>query len=264
MSPANDRRASVRKLLLATGFVVGLVVIPVAFAFSPGAGSLTGTLVARHSDDFVRGRSSIEYVVRTDGRLVPVRGVSADQAARLLGKPVKATTRADGTAELVAADGTTGGTSTGATAAVAAQKRVAVILMNFSNDTRQPWTTDQVRANAFDDPAKSVAAYYRQASWGTAAAVRRGLRLVHDPRHERELQLHGLGRLGERRRSGRRSQPVGFRQHRLRVPVHRVMRLERPRLSAGDAVMAQQRRHEPAHDGARAGPQLRGPTTPAP
>jgi chitodextrinase len=98
--------------------------------------------------------------------MVPVRGIPAEQAARLLGRRVNATTRADGSTAIVAADGAAGQTASGTTVAAGAQKRVAVILMNFSNDTRQPWTVDQVRANAFDDAAKSVAAYYRQASWG--------------------------------------------------------------------------------------------------
>lgn len=159
--------APFRKLVVAAGFLVALVAIPVAVAVSSaGPGSVSGQLVARHGDDFARGRSSVEYVVRTDSRVVPVRGVSAGQAARLLGRQVNVSIRADGTAELVAADGATGGATSATTVAAGAQRRVAVILMNFSNDTREPWTVAQVRANAFDDATKSVAAYYRQASWG--------------------------------------------------------------------------------------------------
>ena len=160
------RHARRRKLVLATAFVVGGILLPAALATVGGKGrpDLVGELAARHSDDFARGRSTVEFVVQADGKSTAIR-VSAREAQPLVGKRVKVGFRADGSAELAAADGSGGGTTT-SPAAAGAERKVAVILMNFSNDTRQPWTVDQVRATAFGDPANSVAAYYRQSSWG--------------------------------------------------------------------------------------------------
>ena len=44
-------------------------------------------------------------------------------------------------------------------------KSVAVLLFNFSNDTRQPWTTNDVRGVVFDN-SDSVRSYYLDASYG--------------------------------------------------------------------------------------------------
>jgi chitodextrinase len=156
-----------RRIALTAAFLAGAIALPAAFAAvgSNGSVPLAGQLSARHSDDFAHGRSTMEYVVESDGKIVPVR-VSERQATPLLGKRVHVSYRADGSAELVAADGTSGGTTTATTVATGTERKVAIILLNFSNDARQPWTREQVRAAAFDDATKSVAAYYRQASWG--------------------------------------------------------------------------------------------------
>ena len=168
MTAESARQSRRRKIVLAIAFVVGGTLLPAAFATVGGksAPNLVGELAARHSDDFARGRSTVEFVVRADGKTTPIR-VSAREAAPLLGKRVRVGYRADGTAELAADGGSsTGTTGAAATAAGTTEKRIAVILLNFTNDTRQPWTTDQVRSVAFDDPTASVAAYYRAASWG--------------------------------------------------------------------------------------------------
>lgn len=46
-----------------------------------------------------------------------------------------------------------------------AVKRVAVVLINFTNDTSQPWTTEEARTIAFDGPG-STAAFFVEASYG--------------------------------------------------------------------------------------------------
>lgn len=167
MSSPDRKQHRRRKLALAAAFLAGAVVLPAAFAAvgSSVSAPVSGQLSARHSDDFSHGRSTMEYVVQSDGRAHPVR-VSDHDAAPLLGKRVRVSYRADGSAELVAADGTSEGSTSGTTAATGTARRIAIILLNFSNDTRQPWTREQVRAVAFDDATTSVAAYYRQSSWG--------------------------------------------------------------------------------------------------
>jgi chitodextrinase len=155
-----------QRLALAIVFLAGLALLPAAIAAvsAPAADPLVGDLLARHSDDFSRGRSTTEYVVQSNGRLTPVR-VTAQQAGPLLGKRVKVGFRADGSATLAAADGTSSGSTTTTTTSVN-NRRVAILLVNFSNDTRTPWTADQVRNVAFGDPSRSVAEYFRLSTWG--------------------------------------------------------------------------------------------------
>lgn len=47
----------------------------------------------------------------------------------------------------------------------AAVKRVAVVLINFTNDQSQPWTVTEARNIAFDGPS-AVAAFFLEASYG--------------------------------------------------------------------------------------------------
>jgi hypothetical protein len=160
-----------RAVALTAAFLFGAVALPSALAASglltSDSKAVVGQLVARHADDFQHGRSTNTYIVQTDNGARPVR-VSDREAARLVGKRVQAVVRADGTSALLPASGgtTTTTTALASESYVAGPRRLAVVLVNFSNDTRQPWTQQQVRNVAFDDVNQSVAAYYRQASWG--------------------------------------------------------------------------------------------------
>jgi hypothetical protein len=75
----------------------------------------------------------------------------------------------DGKRLLVADGGTTqvAGATTESTVSTGA-KRVAVVLLNFSNDTSQPYTADFARGVAFSN-TNSVANYYAVNSWGQMA-----------------------------------------------------------------------------------------------
>jgi chitodextrinase len=167
MAPHDHRSTRRHGVLLAT-FLAAVTLVPAAFALTHGGGqssAVTGRLLAKHSDDFAHGRSSISFVVQSAAGETAV-DVSQQQAGPLLGRQVRATKRADGSTELVAADGTASPSGLSAAAAAVTQKRVAVLLINFSNDTRTPWTAAQVRTVAFDDPSQSVATYFRQSTWG--------------------------------------------------------------------------------------------------
>ena len=183
------------RVAITIAFLLGAIAIPAAFAAvgSNRSVPLAGQLSARHSDDFAHNRSTLEYVVESDGKTVPVR-VSERQAAPLLGKRVHVSYRADGLAELVAADGTSGGTTTATTVATGTYRKVAIILLTFSNDTRQPWTPDQVRAVAFDKPDELGRRVLQAGELGPALAHAATCSAGHDPRLERDrLQLLGLG-----------------------------------------------------------------------
>jgi hypothetical protein len=55
--------------------------------------------------------------------------------------------------------------TTTAAASSTGQRRVAVVLLNFTNDTSQPYTSSFAAGVAFTN-TNSVAAYYSQTSWG--------------------------------------------------------------------------------------------------
>lgn len=106
------------------------------------------------------------------GLIVALDNVPAGKAHGLVGRTVKATGaersgRMDvGAGSVVAADGSASGSTGGTVAAIApGVKTVAVLLMNFTDDTRQPWTTAQARSVVFDG-ASSVNTYYQDASDG--------------------------------------------------------------------------------------------------
>lgn len=68
-----------------------------------------------------------------------------------------------------AGDTTSGGTTSPITAAAAAAKNVAVILINFSNNTAQPWTpayAEDVMFDADNSNPSSIRAYYEESSDG--------------------------------------------------------------------------------------------------
>jgi chitodextrinase len=94
---------------------------------------------------------------------VPV-GMDRAEAGTLAGKRVTVRgVRRGGV--LVAAAGGAQQVGGSVVAAATGSRRVAVLLVNFTNDTRQPWTHAAVRNVVFDG-ASSVAAYYADASYG--------------------------------------------------------------------------------------------------
>jgi hypothetical protein len=146
----------------------------VALAADPGlagtgageATTLEGVLSFRHGDDIANGRRTVtRYVLTTDTGEVEVAFDHSPSAAlagarvRLDGvKKGRQLLVADGGTTQVAASATASTVSTGA-------KRVAVVLLNFSNDTSQPYTAEFARGVAFTN-TNSVAGYYAVNSWG--------------------------------------------------------------------------------------------------
>ncbi len=53
-----------------------------------------------------------------------------------------------------------------AVVAPATNKKVAVVLFNFSDNTTQPWTSDQVRTAVFGTSGSTTSLFYQQASFG--------------------------------------------------------------------------------------------------
>ena len=157
-----------------TAFVLGLLVLACVAvpAAAGGGGRFSGRLVRFHGDDFARpGRAVAGFALETERghyRLT-FRDTSL---AGLVGRRIEVSGSRTGRTVDVAAYRALpeGADSTGsATTSIAAQnKNVAVLLMNFRNDTRQPWTADHVAGVMFGN-ANSVANYFAEQSYGNMA-----------------------------------------------------------------------------------------------
>ena len=153
-----------RCLLSLLGLLVALMTVPAALAHEgPHAATLEGTLRAWHGDTFTQPVSSGEGIDTIVDGIVALEQTPAGTAS-LAGKRVRASGVRHGNALAVSGSVEATATST-AVAAATGVKSVAVLLFNFTGDTRQPWTTTAVRDVVFDS-AGSVNAYYRDASYG--------------------------------------------------------------------------------------------------
>ena len=164
--PATDRRtARSTKVALLVAFLLPVFAIPAGIGAVTLGGSeaaVVGQLVAQHGDDVGRGRSEVSYVVKSESGVERVQ-VSASQAERLVGRQVRVAVAADGS-NTVRAALTPASYSAGGTAGTG-QHRVAVVLLNFSNNPTQPFTPAFAAGVAFNN-ANSVAAFYNSSSAG--------------------------------------------------------------------------------------------------
>jgi hypothetical protein len=161
-----------RRLLVVVVVLAACVAcVPPAWAHGTASSdTVTGTLRSWHGDTFTTPVGAGTGVDTTVAGVVPLVSPPAN-LGRLLGRQVRAsgerqgvTLKVGATGEVAAADGSGGG-SGAPVAAATGTKSVAVLLFNFANDTRQPWTTSAVRGVVFDN-ADSVREYYLDASYG--------------------------------------------------------------------------------------------------
>lgn len=162
-----------------------LVAIPAAFLFALFAASvvsaheghdhslliadagqeLRGRVVETHGDTFTGEAKGRTFWLETGGERL--RLVGAPDSLRP-GEKVRVRGTRKGESFLVAADAgavTADGPASVASVGPAVTKTVAVIAFTFSDNTSQPWTTDQIRANFFG-ASNSVKAYFSDASYG--------------------------------------------------------------------------------------------------
>jgi chitodextrinase len=153
-------------LALATAAALVAVAAPVASAHASGGRSaVDGTLRAWHGDTFRQPVDVGLGVDTTVDGVVHLTGTHGDHG-RLLGHKVHAEGTREG--QTLALSGNVTATGSTAVAAVTGTKTVGVLLFNFANDASQPWITSAVRSVVFDSTS-SVAAYYRDASYGAVA-----------------------------------------------------------------------------------------------
>ncbi len=135
-----------------------------------------GKLEALYQDDFAQGRAQVSYFIadRKGERVAIDVGGHARAAEAFAGRDVKATGRLRaGRLALSALEGQTSTPDPRAQGAVPpGQRKVIVLLVNFQNDTSQPFTVDQARQAVFTNP-NSVNAYYQEESAGTTSLTGR-------------------------------------------------------------------------------------------
>ena len=145
-------------------FAASLVVLAAGSAAPAPADAkvFRGKLVVRHSDDFRHGRGLTTWKLRTaDGRRIPVlptRPTKLRSGTRVTirgsrrGRFIRGAVRRRGGASLRAAS-------------ALGTRSVAVVLLNFAGDAREPWTPAHVDQRIFTD-SNSTAAFYAEQSGG--------------------------------------------------------------------------------------------------
>jgi chitodextrinase len=162
-----SRRPSRRALAVVIALVLVAVEATVASAATATPRrSFHGRYVLAHSDDFARGRATFAPSLELDDGTVlglDFRGRPAPLVRP--GTPLQVEGSRVGGQIMVADGGTAVETSSSEPVPAGVSKRVAVVLLNFSNDTSQPYSKAHAEGVAFTN-ANSVAAYYQEASWG--------------------------------------------------------------------------------------------------
>jgi Gametolysin peptidase M11 len=152
-----------RTLTALVSLLACLAVASAALALNGSHARADGTLETWHGDTFGPRPVFGQGVDVGKAGVVPVQMDTA-AAGRLAGKRVSVQGTMRGST-LVAEAGGVQQTGGSVVAAATGSKRIAVLLVNFTNDASQPWTTSTVRGVVFDN-TNSVAAYYQDASYG--------------------------------------------------------------------------------------------------
>jgi hypothetical protein len=140
-------------------------------AGQPGASVATelleGSLSIRHGDDLVSGRiTGHSYFLSTPTGETELVFTGEPPADASNGARVRVRGTGQGKRFLVAAGGTEQvAAPSGTTHVAASTKRIAIVLITFTDNTTQPYTPAHAAGVAFTNP-NSVAAYYAETSWG--------------------------------------------------------------------------------------------------
>ncbi|MFM2105641.1 MAG: hypothetical protein RL338_673 [Chloroflexota bacterium] len=164
----------VRTTLIASLLALAVAVPAQAAGIGGSEIVLRGTIADVHEDTFSGGVQHKIHLVKADGQSValelapgtkhPVPGTAMN--ARGIMRDGKLAVAAGGLTPATDA-ATTAAAAELQTTLAATTKRLAVILINFSDDTRQPFTVAQTEAAFFAaSPAKSVHTFYQEQSYG--------------------------------------------------------------------------------------------------
>lgn len=158
------RRALVALLALA---LLGVEVTVASTALAAPREVFRGRYVLTHSDEFSRGRATFTPSLElADGSVVPLDLRGRPSLPFRPGTELRVEGTEVGGAIVVAEGDATEQLAVASEALPAGvTKDVAVVLLNFSNNTAQPYSKAFADGVAFTN-ANSVAAYYDEASWG--------------------------------------------------------------------------------------------------
>lgn len=163
-SPSRPRPRGAALVVLA--ILVGAVVSPIPVSAGATASTIRGTLELDLAEDFETGTATFDYRLRTGADRLALKLPGEAPAGFVNGATVTVKGRRDG-GTFVALDGSNSSTKVLASApSWTGARKMAVVLINFTNDTRKPFTRAFANRVVFTN-ANSVRAYYLEQSKGT-------------------------------------------------------------------------------------------------
>ncbi|MDQ2827357.1 MAG: Ig-like domain-containing protein, partial [Actinomycetota bacterium] len=159
-------------MALATLVGLALAVLPGPARAAPIADPVVrvGTIKVVHEDDFANGRSTRRLVLRADGKDFMLDGVNPDTGPKA-GSTVRVAGAQQGSS--IEVSGITSLAPPAAAAApISGQRRIAVVLFNFTNNASRPFTAADALARVFTG-GDSANGYYQEASNGALSLVGR-------------------------------------------------------------------------------------------
>ena len=162
------RRTRSASLVAIALLVLGAVAAPTPTSAASTAKTLEGTLELVHGEDFATGKATYDYHLRMGNERVALKMPRDVPPGFVNGAKVRVKGRQDA-GSFVALDGALANTQVLSSApSWTGQRKLAVILINFSNDTRKPFTREFANRVVFWN-ADSVRAYYREQSGGAVS-----------------------------------------------------------------------------------------------
>lgn len=157
-----------RRTTFAVRISGALIALTLVFGIVPAVGAaddgVEGVVVHEHWDDFANDRSLDWVMLETKaGERLRLQGSVARQLPS--GATVKLRGERKGETFVLADDGAVVSMSTTAASTPTINKKVLVLLANFTTDTRTPWTATTVR-NVVFDASNSSSAWYTEVSNG--------------------------------------------------------------------------------------------------
>jgi chitodextrinase len=155
--------------------LVGILVAATVAGPAAAGERFTGQLRLVHGDSFASGRSVGNRLVLTTADATYALEFAGQGPRHLAGRTVTVAGDRSGhritvSSLAVAAGGTSDGSTTAAETTATTTKRVAVLLFNFRNDTRQPYTPAFAAGVMFTN-ANSVSNYFAEESYGQFAVT---------------------------------------------------------------------------------------------
>jgi chitodextrinase len=162
---STDRAARATSRRLGAVCALGLALLAVGAPPTASADqTVSGTLQVVHADYFPRHKVSFSYYVKTkSGRRVPLH-FSKGAPRDLGGARISVRGRKEGKRLVVRHSRIHHKVRSASTTNAPSSHKVAVVLLNFSNDASQPFTSDQIRSSMWTSPS-SVANYFKEESW---------------------------------------------------------------------------------------------------